>query len=176
MDPTRRLFFLSLALLPLAPLASAAANPSATNIQLISADGDVLLVVPVEDLVRIRAFVNNTGDSDLTGALNVRFQIASADGAYRVNQTVRKTVNLGPGNQTTVDYSWTPSGRRAGNHTVTVSVEGSSEAPLAKSFRVAETAVPAGTLVDRVLHYYWFFGAFAAGLALFFVVLGARRS
>lgn len=176
MDVKHRLLFLSLAVPLLVPLASAAANPTATNIQVISADGDALLIVPLGELVRIRAFVNNTGDTDLSGAVNVRYEIVSADGGYRVNQTVRKTVNLAPGNQTTVDYSWSPSGRRAGNHTVTVTVEGSSESPLAKSFRVAETAVPAGTLVDRVLNYYWFFGAFAAGLVLFIVVLGARRS
>ena len=166
---------LALALVLLAAPTQAVDNPKVVDVLLLDEDESVLRIVPKSEITIIRAVINNTGDTPTNGSLAVRFVVADGHG---MNWTfvARKTVTVQPGNETSIDYRWPTTSRQVGNHSVTITILGASDPGVTAFYDVAETGVQAGSIVERTLDHYWFFGLFLVSVVLFFVVLAARKS
>lgn len=161
-------------LLTLAAPAEAAATLSVNDIVIADEEGDPLRIAGSDGALLFQVRVNNTGTTALNASARVRLTVAADNGTTVFTSTATLPAGLAPGNGTTVEITW--SGKRSlGNHTVTATVEGHAQSGFAVTFQVAETSVPAGTYVDRILQYTWLWAAFLLGVALFGVVLAARK-
>jgi hypothetical protein len=147
-----------------------------TDVVIADEGGHQLRYIPRDDLVKLQVTLNNTGTTRLNDTLTVRLKIVFEDGTTVFNQTIKKAVDLRPGNSTVLSVNWPPAGRKLGNHTLTATVDGSSAPALTATFAVKTTAVVAGSYVERIARYAWFFGAFVLAIILFAVVLAARRA
>ncbi|MBI2078811.1 MAG: hypothetical protein HYT80_10660 [Euryarchaeota archaeon] len=166
---------LALALVFLAAPVQAVDNPKVVDVLLLQEDETPWAIVPKDEMTIIRAVVNNTGDTATNGSLVVRFVVAD-EHDMTWTFVARKTVTIDPGNETTIDYRWPTNSRQVGNHSVTITILGAADPGVTAFFDVAETGVEAGSIVERTLDHYWFFGLFLVSLVLFFVVLAARKS
>lgn len=158
------------------PPTAAQATVEIERIRILDSDGKELRIAPASDFVQIEVTVNNTGSASIPPPLSLRVAIEKVGGGFQTNQTLTKQESLGAGNTTTFVYSWSAAGRTAGEYRVTAQMTSPpSASALVGTFTVAETAVPAGSLADRVIDYAWSFGLFLAAAILFFVALVARR-
>ena len=161
---------LALAALPV----HAADAPKVIDVELLDSEGNALRIVGRDQVVTIRALINNTGDANTNGTLSVRFVVRNAEG-MQWTHTARRNVIVAPGNETTIDYRWPAAGRGVGNHSVTINIPGAADPGITAFFDVAETSVPAGSFAERILQHYWFFGLFLVALVLVFAVAAARK-
>ncbi|MGH9897000.1 MAG: hypothetical protein ACREA0_34380 [bacterium] len=156
------------------PLATAASNVRVMDVHIFTPEGHELELVPLQGQVRIVATLQNSGDARHDDVVNVAFEVKTEDGLYEVRDMVATSSGLDPGQKRDVEYVWVS--QRLGNHSVVATVEGVANSGFLATFRVTETAVPAGGLGERILDYWWFFGSFAATCGLFVAVLRTRRT
>lgn len=160
----------------LLPPVHAQGAASIVEIRLLDAQNDDLRIVPVDDFVSIEIVVNNTGAATIEGPLTLNLTIESTDGTYTKYAVINRPGPVGPGNQTTFGYSWSPAGRMTGEHRIVARMTSpASSEGLVATFTVAESGVETGNVFERTLTYYWVFGLFLIAIVVFFVVLAARR-
>lgn len=172
----RAVLVLAGALTLAAPITLAANSVGPTDIVLADRDGRALQYIPRDEIIKIQITVKNNDANRFNDALALDLRITDEDGDVVYNDTARSTVNIPAGQSTVVEHEWPPAGRGPGNHTLRVTVQDSTHQPFAATFVVTETAVEAGTYVEKVARYSWFLGTFIIAVVLFAVVLAARRA
>lgn len=165
--------FVLAALLP--PSGAAQTGVSVTQIRLMDEGGDELRVAPVDEFVTVEMTVENGGSSEIQGPLTLRLTIRSPTGRETV-QELTSDEDLGAGESTTFKYSWSPTDRTLGDHRFSAQMlTPPSATALVATYEVAENGVPAGSVADRIMSFYWVLAPLVFAIILFVAVIMARR-
>lgn len=159
-------------LLGLAPLASA---------ELLLADVDVydseterlLTRVPLDQPVLFKVRVENEGPGDFNGTVELKLVITDPAGTVVLNTTAARTVSLTEGESDNVTLAWKASA--LGEHTLDVTFVDGTDTPFQLRYIVAESSVPRGSLVERLIDYWWFYAGFVGIVVLFVAVVRTRK-
>lgn len=160
---------LMLALIPTAAAQDADLRVSDMTVQTL--EGEPLANPGLNQLVEVVVEITNAGSAeDSDEPIDVDLDIEGPSG-FTETLSRRAVPNRTAGGTTDVVFEWRPT--ETGNHTVTATLPNDASGTL--SVRVTETPKAAGSLVDRVVDYWFVTAAFAASVVLFAVVGVVRR-
>src|SRR5687768_4463719 len=99
-----------------APLGAAVARLDVQDADVFNQEGQALTRVALGQAVRLQTRVNNTGDTEFNGTLEVVFTIVNEPGTYNFTRIITTNESLAPREATNVTLSWVST--QNGKHTL----------------------------------------------------------